>query len=187
MKIYTRTGDQGGTGLFGGERVSKDDARVCTYGALDEANATLGVCAAAVDLPAEIRTQLHVLMSDLFDVGAELATPAPDEATLRARLGSLVDQARVTALEHAIDAAEAELAPLRTFILPTGTEAAARLHFARTVVRRAEREVVALARAHFVRPVVVMFLNRLSDALFVWARLANARARVPDAPWQKRT
>jgi cob(I)alamin adenosyltransferase len=169
MKIYTRTGDQGGTGLFGGERVSKDDARVCTYGALDEANATLGVCAAAVDLPAEIRTQLHVLMSDLFDVGAELATPAPDEATLRARLGSLVDQARVT------------------FILPTGTEAAARLHFARTVVRRAEREVVALARAHFVRPVVVMFLNRLSDALFVWARLANARARVPDAPWQKRT
>jgi cob(I)alamin adenosyltransferase len=187
MKIYTRTGDEGGTGLFGGERVSKDDARVCAYGALDEANATLGVCAATADLPAELRTQLHVLMSDLFDVGAELATPATDEATLRGKLGSLVDQARVTALEHAIDAAEAELAPLRTFILPTGTEAAARLHLARTVVRRAEREVVALSHAHFVRPVVVMFLNRLSDALFVWARLANARAGVPDAPWQKRS
>lgn len=186
MKIYTRTGDDGGTALFGGERVSKDDGRVKAYGTVDEANATLGVCAALPGLPDDIRAHLIRTMSDLFDVGAELATPAEDEQKLRARLPSLVDEARVVALEQAIDGAELELEPLKTFVLPTGTEAAARLHLARTIVRRAEREVVTLSSSAFVRSDVIRFLNRLSDALFVWARLANRRAGVPDAPWQKR-
>ena len=186
MKIYTRTGDDGDTGLFGGERVHKDHARVCAYGTVDEANACIGLCASMPGLPDDIRAHLVVLMSDLFDVGAELATPAEDEQKLRARLSSLVGDARVLALENAIDAAELELEPLKTFVLPSGVEASARLHHARTVVRRAEREIVALSSTTFVRPDVIRFLNRLSDALFVWARLANKRAGIADAPWQKR-
>jgi cob(I)alamin adenosyltransferase len=184
MKIYTRTGDDGGTALFGGQRVRKSDPRVAAYGAVDEANAVVGVAAAAADLPAPLVDELRAVMSDLFDLGAELATPPADATRLQARLDSRIDDARVAALEAAIDDAFARCPPLSTFILPTGGEAAARLHHARTVVRRAEREVVALAVEVPVRSGVLVYLNRLSDALFAWARFAAHANGTGDVPWQ---
>ncbi len=186
MKIYTRTGDAGETGLFGGERVQKDDARVCAYGAVDEANAAVGVAAAAPDTPPEMREELLHVMSDLFDIGAELATPPAAGEKLGERLASAVDDARVRALEASIDAVDAEVPPLSTFVLPTGTDAAARLHVARAVVRRAEREVVSLARSVAVRREVLVYLNRLSDTLFAWSRLCNHRSGAGDVPWRHR-
>jgi cob(I)alamin adenosyltransferase len=188
VKIYTRTGDAGGTALFGGERVQKSAPRVGAYGAVDEANAHVGLASACPELPADIRAELVRVMSDLFDVGAELATPQAAGEKLAKLLPNRVEPARTEELERAIDRAETELAPLTTFILPTGTDAAARLHVARTVVRRAEREIVALGAlpGESVRPELIAYVNRLSDALFVWARLANARARVADTPWAKR-
>jgi cob(I)alamin adenosyltransferase len=186
MKIYTRTGDDGGTALFGGQRVKKNDARVAAYGTVDEANAVVGVAAAASDLPTPLRAELLAVMSDLFDLGAELATPPADGDKLAGRLDSRIDDVRVKELEDAIDAAFARCPPLSTFILPTGGEAAARLHHARTVVRRAEREVVALAADTPVRAGVVVYLNRLSDALFAWARFAAHANGAGDVPWQGR-
>lgn len=179
MKIYTRTGDEGETGLFGGARVPKDDPRVEAYGAVDELNSQLGVARAA-GLDAAIDEALHTVQSELFDVGAELAT-TPD----RAEKGGLprVEAGAIERLERAIDAAEAELPPLQTFVLPGGTQAAAQLHVARTTCRRAERRVVALGHRDPIRGEVPRYLNRLSDLLFVWARLANHRANVPDVPW----
>lgn len=187
MKIYTRTGDDGQTGLFLGRRVRKSDARVSAYGDVDEANATLGVVGALAELPPPIARELPRIMSDLFDVGAELATPDDDDARekLAGRLASGIDDARIAALESLIDEAERGLAPLTTFVLPGGSEAAARLHVARTTVRRAERGVVALVdEGGRVRGEVLRYLNRLSDLLFVWARFANAHAGRPDVPWQ---
>jgi cob(I)alamin adenosyltransferase len=184
MKIYTRTGDEGDTALFGGERVKKSDARVAAYGTVDEANAVIGVAAAAPDLPASLAEELRAVMSDLFDLGAELATPPPSGDKLVGRLDSRVDDARVAALEAAIDDAFARCPPLSTFILPTGGEASARLHHARTVLRRAEREVVALSSTTPVRPGVIVYLNRLSDALFAWARLAAHANGHGDVAWQ---
>lgn len=184
MKLYTRTGDDGGTALFGGERVQKDNPRVGAYGAVDEANATVGVAHAAADLPAHIGAELLLVMSDLFDLGAELATPAGKDGALSERLDSRIDEARITALEAAIDDATARVPPLTTFVLPTGGDAAARLHLARTVVRRAERDVVALSHHAPVRGLVIIYLNRLSDALFAWARLASHAAGHGDVAWQ---
>jgi cob(I)alamin adenosyltransferase len=184
MKIYTRTGDDGGTALFGGQRVRKNDARVAAYGAVDEANAVVGVAAAAPDLPSALQAELRAVMSDLFDLGAELATPAADASKLETRLDSRIDDARVMALEAAIDDAFARCPPLSTFILPAGGEAAARLHHARTVVRRAEREVVALAADIAIRPAVIVYLNRLSDVLFAWARFAAHANGKGDVAWQ---
>ncbi len=184
MKIYTRTGDDGGTALFGGERVKKHHARVRSYGAVDEANAAVGLAHVSPDLPALLKSALLGVMSDLFDVGAELATPATAGKKLEARLQSRVDDARVKELEDAIDDAVARCPPLSTFVLPTGGEAAARLHLARTVVRRAEREVVALAEDVELRAVVVVYLNRLSDLLFAWARFAAHANGHGDIPWQ---
>ncbi len=189
MKIYTRTGDDGGTALFGGERVQKNHARVRAYGAVDEANATVGLAHNAVDLPMPLKSQLLAVMSDLFDVGAELATPTAAGDKLEARLTSRIDDARVKELEDAIDDASARCPPLMTFVLPTGGEAAARLHLARTVVRRAEREVVALAETLqqdgvVIRPALVVYLNRLSDCLFAWARFAAHANNHGDVPWQ---
>ena len=177
MKIYTRTGDDGTTGLYGGARVPKDDPRVEAYGTVDETNATLGLARAA-GLPPELDEVLARAQSTLFDVGAALATPA-DRASAVASIGD----ADVAALERAIDALEARLEPLKTFVLPGGTEAAARLHLARTVCRRAERLVVSLAARAPVSPLIVRWLNRLSDLLFVQARYANFVAKVPDVPW----
>ncbi|MFV9507348.1 MAG: cob(I)yrinic acid a,c-diamide adenosyltransferase [Oscillochloridaceae bacterium umkhey_bin13] len=176
MKIYTRTGDAGETGLFGGQRVTKDALRVQAYGTVDECNATLGVARAA-GLEAGLDALLAQIQNQLFVVGADLATP--DESPHIPRIGA----EEVAWLEATIDELEAELAPLRQFILPGGTPGAAQLHLARTVCRRAERWVVSLRQEETLNPQVLTYLNRLSDLLFVAARVANARANTPDVPW----
>lgn len=181
MKIYTKTGDSGSTGLFGGERVDKDDARVDGYGTVDETNAAIGVARAA-GLTVEIDAVLAAVQSDLFTLGAELACVPGHEARLKLALLGGPDIER---LERAIDAAEEGLAPLTSFVLPGGTPGAAALHAARTACRRAERRVVALRRSSPVRDEVIVYLNRLSDLLFVLARRANHEAGVPDVPWVK--
>ena len=181
LKIYTRTGDAGDTALFGGGRVGKDDRRVDAYGDVDELNAALGL-ARAIELMPRIDDVLVPIQRDLFAIGALLATPDRDkmhEQLAKARL----DEARVAELERAIDDGEQELPPLQAFILPGGTPKAGALHLARTVCRRAERRVVALAREVEVPPLVVMYLNRLSDLLFVLARVANRRAGADEAQW----
>jgi cob(I)alamin adenosyltransferase len=184
-RIYTRSGDKGETGLFGGGRVRKDDLRVEAYGTVDELNAVLGVARGALaghdGLPVEIDHFLAHVQHQLFNLGAELASPQP------AQLGaSLVADADVAWLEQSIDGWEQKLDPLKTFILPGGSPAAAHLHWARTVSRRAERLVVTFAAAEPVRGEVLRYLNRLSDALFVAARTANQLAGVPDVAWKQR-
>ena len=183
MKVYTKTGDDGTTGLFGGERVHKAARRVCAYGAVDEANAAIGLACAA--LSGAVAQELHGVMSDLFDAGAELATPpgGREEERLGAKLNTRVDASRVAWMEARIDAYEAQLPALQTFILPTGTDAAARLHVARTVVRRAEREVARLAEEEPVRAELLVYLNRTSDYLFVLSRFVNSEAGVADVAW----
>jgi len=176
MKIYTKTGDAGETGLFGGQRVAKDALRVQAYGSADECNAVLGV-ARAMGLDPELDHLLAQVQNQLFVVGADLATPGENPNIPR------VSEADVTFLEGWIDQLEGELAPLRQFILPGGAPAAAYLHLARTVCRRAERGVVSLAQAEPVNAQVLAYLNRLSDLLFVVARVANARAGAADVPW----
>ena len=180
MKIYTKSGDDGSTGLFGGGRVRKSDARIECYGTVDELNAALGV--AAVAAPAGLADSLRRVQNELFVVGAHLATPEDSPHT---RSLPLLDDAMIGRLEMEIDNAEAELEPLRQFILPGGDEAAARLHLARTVCRRAERVLVEFALDRPVSPTIVTYLNRLSDWLFVMARLANKRAGVADRAWEK--
>ncbi len=182
-RIYTRTGDSGETGLFGGDRVRKDNLRVEVYGTIDELNAVLGVARAALSREPEL-DQIDQFVArvqhQLFDLGAELATPQPD-----AHGTNLVSDADVAWLEHSIDAWEQELAPLRTFILPGGSAAAAHLHWARTVCRRAERLLVALAASESIRGEVMRYANRLSDALFVAARAANRQLDVSDVLWKQ--
>jgi len=184
MKIYTRTGDQGETGLFGGGRVAKDDLRVQAYGSVDEANAALGVARAALrrqgGAAAALDEDLEALQGALFDLGADLATPLDARARQALRPVAAAD---VEALERRIDALDDELEPLGTFILPGGSDAAAALHVARSVARRAERDTVALARVAEVNPEALRYLNRLSDLLFTLARAVNARSGVPDAGW----
>lgn len=179
MKIYTRTGDAGETAFFDGSRVSKADPRVEAYGHVDELNAVLGVARAA-GVDAALDRWLDRLQRDLFAVGAQLADPASRIAprVTKASLGP-DDTAR---LEQWIDEAEQELPVLRRFVLPGGTGAAAALHLARTVCRRAERHIVALG-PDVVDAELLAFVNRLSDLLFVLARLANARAGAPDQVW----
>jgi cob(I)alamin adenosyltransferase len=177
MKIYTRTGDEGETGLWGGMRVAKDAPRVQAYGTVDECNAAIGVARAA-GVDADLDALLARVQNDLFVVGADLATPG--EAANIPRIGADA----VQALEQAIDELEAQLAPLRQFILPGGVASAAYLHLARTICRRAERWVVTLSRSESVNPQITIYLNRLSDLLFVAARYANASAGVPDVPWE---
>ena len=181
FKIYTRTGDAGDTALFGGGRVGKDDVRVDAYGDVDELNAALGL-ARAIELMPRVDNVLVPVQHDLFAIGALLATP--DRGRMQEQLAKArLDEARVAELEAAIDAGDAELEPLKAFILPGGTAKAAALHVARTVCRRAERRVVALAREVEVPALVVMYLNRLSDLLFVLARVANRRAGAGEAEW----
>ena len=179
MKIYTKTGDRGETSLFAGGRVRKDSPRVEAYGTVDELNACLGmICAQLPD--GEVLECLRRIQIELFDLGADLATPvtavtrkdiprAREEQTLR--------------LEEWIDRYEEELPPLTRFILPSGSLAGATLHFARTVCRRAERLVVALEQTEQVNPELIRYLNRLSDLLFVLARLVNQRAQMPETTW----
>ena len=181
MKIYTKTGDTGETGLFGGGRVGKDHARVAAYGDVDELNAALGVARAA---PPEsfAADLLEQIQRDLFAVGAELAAPEPARLA-KTLAGHPIGEPDVTRIERAIDAHDGVLPALREFILPGGVAKAAALHLARTVGRRAERSIVALNRTAAVSPFILQYLNRLSDLLFVLARAANARAGEPDVRW----
>ena len=159
-RIYTRTGDDGTTGLGDGSRVAKDSARVAAYGTVDEANSCIGLVLAA-DVPEDVRTLLTTVQHQLFDLGGELCIPGH----------AAIFDADIERLEQQLDAFNEPLPPLKDFILPGGGEAAARCHIARTVVRRAEREAVALSRLETVRPEAVRYLNRLSDLLFVLARV----------------
>jgi cob(I)alamin adenosyltransferase len=177
MKIYTRTGDAGETSLFGGARVRKDDARIEAYGTVDELNSFLGVARASWP-SSPFDGQLHTIQSDLFDIGAHLASPGTSRF-------AGPDTARVAALEQHIDAMESELAPLKVFILPGGSLAAAQLHVARTVCRRVERLVVALRDDDEATKASITYLNRLSDFLFVAARYANHLQGVADVPWKR--
>lgn len=179
MKIYTRTGDAGDTALFDGTRVSKHDPRVDAYGDVDELNAALGFARASQIDPA-LDALLDRLQRDLFALGAQLADP-------RSRIAERVTKAALTAadvqrLEGWIDAAEQQLTPLRRFILPGGSQGGAALHLARTICRRAERKIVALG-PDAVDPDLLAYVNRLSDLLFVLARVANARAGRPEVEW----
>jgi cob(I)alamin adenosyltransferase len=178
VKIYTRTGDAGETSLFDGTRVSKNDPRVETYGDVDELNAWLGLARASRVDPA-IEPDIVQLQRDLFALGAQLADPADKLAPRVTK--AIIGDADVTRLEAAIDRLEAELPPLRRFILAGGTPAGAALHVARTVCRRAERRMVALDPP--VDPVLLRYVNRLSDLLFVMARVVNHRGRVPETEW----
>lgn len=177
MKIYTRTGDLGQTSLFGGARVAKNDARIESYGTIDELNSVIGVARATWPESTE-DALLHQVQTDLFEIGAHLASPGTSRFPG-------VELARIEALEQAIDAMEAELTPLRSFILPGGSLAAAHLHVARTVCRRAERLVVGLGDDSDATRSTIQYLNRLSDYLFVAARFANRRHGVDDVPWSR--
>jgi cob(I)alamin adenosyltransferase len=185
LKIYTRTGDRGETGLFGGQRVSKDDARVEAYGDVDELNSVLGIAVARLEAAgdAEMAGGLREVQADLFTLGARLATPAVEDGGRENSWIPLLDAGRVGEMEGWIDRAETELEPLQNFVLPGGSDAAAALHLARTVCRRAERRVVTLTRVAHVDETVIVYLNRLSDLIFTLARLANARAGITDVPW----
>jgi cob(I)alamin adenosyltransferase len=181
MKIYTRTGDLGDTGLFGGGRVPKDHPRVSAYGDVDELNAAIGVARAADPLP-RIDDLLLPIQRDLFAIGALLATPNREKMAQHLAKAQL-DADRVIQLEHAIDACERDLEPLKAFVLPGGTQKAAALHVARTVCRRAEREIVRLQRKEEIPQIVITYLNRLSDLLFVFARLSNRLGGAGEVTW----
>jgi cob(I)alamin adenosyltransferase len=183
MKIYTKTGDDGETGLYGGPRVSKDAPRIEAYGAVDELNSVLGVVRTH-PLGQSIDALVRQIQNELFALGAQLATPNP-----AAHNTAMIGPSQISQLEAAIDRYEAGLAPLKQFILPGGTAAAAHLHHARTVCRRAERRLITLTR-QATEPVsndLVVYLNRLSDLLFVMARAVNHAAGEQDVPWQKPT
>ena len=179
VKIYTRGGDRGETGLFDGTRVSKSDPRVDAYGEIDELNATLGV-ARSTGLDADLDELLVTIQRDLHAVGAQLADP---RHRIAARVTKArIDDALVHRIEETIDRLEAELPPLRHFILSGGCMAGALLHLARTICRRAERRIVGLG-VETIEPVLVEYVNRLSDLLFVLARVVNHRAGAPETEW----
>lgn len=185
LKIYTRTGDGGETGLFGGQRVRKDHVRVDAYGDVDELNSVLGMVCTHLEQQGDARMVegLRQIQADLFTVGANLATPAPEDGGRETDYIPALPAGRSAWMEEWIDRAEEELEPLKAFILPGGTPAAASLHLARTVCRRAERKTVTLSHEAHVGAEFIQYLNRLSDLLFTLARLANRRAGVPDVPW----
>jgi cob(I)alamin adenosyltransferase len=176
-KIYTRGGDAGETSLGDGSRVSKLDARIAAYGTVDELNAAVGVVVAG-GCPETIRDVLVRVQNELFDLGADLSVPIEHEARLR------VTQDQVDRLEDECDRFNAELPELRSFVLPGGSETAARLHIARTVCRRAERVALVAAGAHAVNPLALVYLNRLSDLLFILARAANAAEGQAEPLWR---
>jgi cob(I)alamin adenosyltransferase len=179
-RIYTRTGDTGDTGLFGGGRVPKHHPRVEAYGAVDELNAVLGWTITQLR-DDTVRERMESLQPDLFILGAHLATDVP-EGRKAPKLPALPEP-RIALLERWIDESEAELPELSAFVMPGGSGGGAALHVARTVCRRAERRVVELGRDSGVAPSIVIYLNRLSDLLFSWARLENHRAGTPERPW----
>jgi len=181
-KVYTRTGDDGTTGLGGGQRVSKDALRIRAYGSVDELNSVLGA-ALAGGLDASIAAELARVQNELFHLGSDLCVLEEDKQAMPV---PVIERRHVEALEKAIDGLASELTPLENFILPGGTAGAAQLHLARTVCRRAERELVALAADEEVNPVTIEYLNRLSDALFVMARYENFKQGEPDVLWDSR-
>jgi cob(I)alamin adenosyltransferase len=178
-RIYTRAGDAGETSLGDGSRVRKTDLRIETYGTVDELNSAVGHVLAG-GVPDEFRPWLERVQNDLFDVGADLSVPLEDERRERLR----VSEAQVQRLEELCDLVNDRLEPLKSFVLPGGSEAAAGLHVARTVCRRAERRAVALADASSVNPAALAYLNRLSDLLFILARAANAAAGGAEPLWK---
>jgi cob(I)alamin adenosyltransferase len=180
MKIYTRTGDAGSTGLFGGPRVSKDDDRIEAYGTVDELNAAIGMARSA-GLASQLDLQLSQIQSELFSIGAELATPNPDQHQMR-----IITQDHAERLEQWIDEHEQGLPPLKQFILPAGDGGASHLHLARAICRRAERRLVTLLRSETgLSQDLLIYLNRLSDLLFVLTRVANRDAGVDEVPWTR--
>ena len=181
MRFYTKTGDGGETGLIGGQRVAKHDARVSCYGVVDELNAALGWVAVVVD--DQECAALREIQSDLFILGAQLATADSVAATASVAPAQRIGADRVDALEAQLDTIGEQLPAMKNFVLPGGGEAAARLHLARTVCRRAERDVVSLAQTRHVDPTIIKYLNRLSDLLFAKALDANRRDGVADIPW----
>ncbi len=176
-KIYTRGGDAGETSLGDGSRVSKLDGRIAAFGAVDELNSTLGVVVAG-ECPAEIRDVLVRVQNELFDLGADLSVPLEHEGRLR------TTQEQVDALEADCDRFNAELSELTSFVLPGGAVAAAQLHVARTVCRRAEREALAASGEHTLNPLTLVYLNRFSDLLFILARVANVSAGTDEPLWR---
>src|SRR5262245_24481653 len=181
-KVYTRTGDDGSTGLGGGQRVGKDSPRIEAYGTVDELNSVIGV-ALAVGLNDAVAAALRTIQNDLFHLGSDLCILEEDKAK---RPAPRIEERHVVALEQLMDRLSEELSPLENFVLPGGTPGAAQLHVARTVCRRAERLLVALARAEAIGEWTVRYLNRLSDALFVMARHENKRRGVSDVLWDSR-
>ena len=183
-KLYTRTGDRGQTGLFGGRRVAKDHPRVVAYGAIDELNSALGVALSFIRQRSVVAA-LQAIQNELFNIGAELASDRPVRRGKKEPGVFRLEAERVRWLEGLIDEYDARVPPLRTFVLPAGSTAAATLHFARTVCRRAERAVVTLSRKERVNPAILAYLNRLCDLLFVLARYANKAARRRELLWRK--
>ena len=181
-KLYTRTGDQGETALFGGERVPKDHPRVEAYGSVDELNSALGVAVSFIR-QRRVTAALQSVQNELLNIGSELAAESGPRAE---KSRTFIDpEGKIAGLERLIDEYDAKLPPLRTFILPSGSQAGALLHLARSVCRRAERAVVSLSRQEDVNPHLIVYLNRLSDLLFVLARYVNRAARKPEKPWRK--
>jgi cob(I)alamin adenosyltransferase len=184
MDLYTRRGDDGSTDFFGGERTGKDHPRVEAFGTVDELNAQVGLAVTACDgarpLHGRLVEMLGDIMSRLFDLGADLATPV--DTRHRDKVAAVTD-AHVTEVERWIDEIDGPNRPMKNFVLPGGTALAARLHVARTVCRRAERRIVALTRMSEINPESVRYVNRLSDLFFAMARRVNADADVPDVPW----
>ena len=183
-KLYTRSGDTGTTMLFGGGRMPKDHLRVEAYGTVDELNSTLGVALSFLPARGTIPKALRGVQNELFNIGSELASGTKGKAAEKARLFLDAD-AKIATLERLIDEYDAKVPPLRTFILPSGSQGGALLHLCRTVCRRAEREVVRLSHEEPVNPDILSYLNRLSDLLFVLARYVNKAARKPETSWQK--
>lgn len=183
MKIYTKTGDAGDTGLWGGTRVSKATLRVATYGTVDELNCVLGVAHSEFSASSE-KQQLEQIQQQLFCIGAEVASPPSKVSTLQI---PLISEREIEHLEHQIDVWQNQLPQLRQFILPGGSKPAAALHHARAVCRRAERLTVELAQQESLRNEIIVYLNRLSDWLFVFARFANQMEGQLDIPWSSKT
>lgn len=181
-RVYTRSGDDGTTGLGGGQRVPKDSLRIESYGTVDELNSSIGV-ALAGELDSGLADRLRTVQNDLFHLGADLCVLEADKAAMP---GPRIEERHVRGLEEWIDDMNRALPPLENFILPGGSAGAARLHVARTVCRRAERLVVHLSHAEPIGAFVIPYLNRLSDALFVMARYENFRQSVPDVTWNSR-
>ncbi len=191
MKIYTKTGDKGETSLFGGERVPKDALRIEAYGTVDELNSILGIIR-TLNYDKQLDKILKAVQNDLFIVGADLASPAVStvkSSSSKSKARSYIPRIgrkNIAALERVIDTFEPKLKPLKSFILPGGSIIASYLHFARTVCRRAERATVTLSRQETLSGDIIIYLNRLSDLLFVLARWANQKAGVTEAKWKRR-